>query len=134
MQSGKQTTPEPPKGKLSTTCTACRSRHLRCDGPPACTRCRANGVACVFVESRRGKRTPGPQRATDFSPQTLSPSIGRVGEMSPITARQSGSWTIPQQMPNLFGMSSSLVLLPNYDLFDAMARNPSRPAILLRNI
>ena len=42
---------------LSTTCTSCRERHLKCSGRPGpCTRCSTGGTSCDFVPSRRGKR------------------------------------------------------------------------------
>ncbi|KAK2744888.1 hypothetical protein FQN55_006450 [Onygenales sp. PD_40] len=48
--------PKSPKKRVSTTCTNCRQRHLKCDGGPICSRCRADDRPCVFVISRRGRR------------------------------------------------------------------------------
>ncbi|KXJ89559.1 hypothetical protein Micbo1qcDRAFT_213044 [Microdochium bolleyi] len=40
-------------------CLPCREKHLRCDGQtPACERCKDAGLACAYVESRRGRRGP----------------------------------------------------------------------------
>lgn len=39
---------------LPVACLACRSRHLKCDGGVRCSRCKADGVECSYVKSRRG--------------------------------------------------------------------------------
>lgn len=56
MNRSKQRKLEEPKKNVSTTCTNCRERHLKCDGGPVCSRCRADDRQCVFVLSRRGRR------------------------------------------------------------------------------
>ena len=43
---------------LSLVCTSCRARHVRCSGPPVCSRCTRDGTACEFRPSRRGQRGP----------------------------------------------------------------------------
>ena len=42
--------------RVSQVCSSCRSRHLKCDGGPLCSRCHREGIACVFKPSRRGMR------------------------------------------------------------------------------
>ena len=47
------------KGTISPACTACRERHLKCDGAqPACSRCLNAVQDCQYVRSRRGHRPP----------------------------------------------------------------------------
>ncbi|KAL2811989.1 hypothetical protein BJX63DRAFT_432995 [Aspergillus granulosus] len=57
--------------RVSLACVPCRSKHLRCDATtPVCTRCRSEGLQCVYLKSRRGGRRPRPssaQIATDTS-------------------------------------------------------------------
>ncbi|MCJ1376929.1 hypothetical protein MMC17_000019 [Xylographa soralifera] len=49
----------PDRGAISPACTACRERHLKCDGAqPACARCLNAGQDCQYVRSRRGRRPP----------------------------------------------------------------------------
>ncbi|KKZ67742.1 hypothetical protein EMCG_06609 [[Emmonsia] crescens] len=56
MNRSKQRRLEEPRKRVSTTCTNCRERHLKCDGGPVCSRCRADDRQCVFILSRRGRR------------------------------------------------------------------------------
>jgi hypothetical protein len=42
--------------RVSQVCSNCRERHLKCDGGPLCSRCKNEGVVCVFKPSRRGMR------------------------------------------------------------------------------
>ncbi|KAL4995356.1 hypothetical protein BDV10DRAFT_134486 [Aspergillus recurvatus] len=47
----------PTTRRVSVACVPCRSKHLRCDATtPACARCRAEGLQCVYLKSRRGGR------------------------------------------------------------------------------
>jgi hypothetical protein len=39
---------------VAVACVPCRSRHLKCDGGVRCSRCRADGVDCTYIKSRRG--------------------------------------------------------------------------------
>ncbi|KAK9478388.1 hypothetical protein V1514DRAFT_357261, partial [Lipomyces japonicus] len=62
---------------VSSTCLACRARHLKCDGiVPVCGRCSAQARECVYVKSRRGwKHKPAQQDADahdDFAATTTS--------------------------------------------------------------
>ncbi|PGH11195.1 hypothetical protein AJ79_05037 [Helicocarpus griseus UAMH5409] len=65
MNRSKQRKLEEPKKRVSTTCTNCRERHLKCDGGPICSRCRADDRQCVFVVSRRGRRPSVKQEAAN---------------------------------------------------------------------
>ncbi|EEH36440.1 hypothetical protein PAAG_06858 [Paracoccidioides lutzii Pb01] len=56
MNQPKQRRLEEPKKRVSTTCTNCRERHLKCDSGPVCSRCRVDGRQCIFILSRRGRR------------------------------------------------------------------------------
>ncbi|KAL3466911.1 hypothetical protein BJX64DRAFT_249251 [Aspergillus heterothallicus] len=62
--------------RVSLACVPCRSKHLRCDATtPMCTRCRNEGLQCVYLKSRRGGRRPRPsstQISIDTSPGILS--------------------------------------------------------------
>ncbi|KAK7186833.1 uncharacterized protein CC84DRAFT_1176010 [Paraphaeosphaeria sporulosa] len=48
---------------VAVACVQCRSRHLKCDGGVRCSRCRADGVDCTYIKSRRGwkgkRKKPG---------------------------------------------------------------------------
>lgn len=48
---------------VAVACVPCRSRHLKCDGGVRCSRCRADGVDCTYIKSRRGwkgkRKKPG---------------------------------------------------------------------------
>lgn len=42
------------RASVAVACVPCRSRHLKCDGGVRCSRCRADGVECTYIKSRRG--------------------------------------------------------------------------------
>lgn len=42
------------RASVAVACVPCRSRHLKCDGGVRCSRCRADGVDCTYIKSRRG--------------------------------------------------------------------------------
>jgi hypothetical protein len=59
---------------VSSACTACRARHLKCDGSSPCSRCISYGLDCQFVKSRRGYK--GPRRNLKQAVRTDSePSV-----------------------------------------------------------
>ncbi|KAF1973634.1 hypothetical protein BU23DRAFT_553942 [Bimuria novae-zelandiae CBS 107.79] len=64
---------------VAVACVPCRSRHLKCDGGVRCSRCRADGVDCTYIKSRRGwkgkRKKPGEDSAT--------PVPGREGTTLP---------------------------------------------------
>ncbi|KAI0128674.1 hypothetical protein BJ170DRAFT_340824 [Xylariales sp. AK1849] len=55
-----------PAPSVPAACTACRSRHLKCDGATPCSRCQTNETLCQYVASRRGFK--GPRRNTAQNP------------------------------------------------------------------
>ncbi|KAL2819561.1 hypothetical protein BDW59DRAFT_151348 [Aspergillus cavernicola] len=58
----------PANRRVSLACVPCRSKHLRCDATtPVCARCRAEGLQCVYLKSRRGGRRTRPTLPTDNS-------------------------------------------------------------------
>ncbi|GAA6038041.1 hypothetical protein JCM8097_007513 [Rhodosporidiobolus ruineniae] len=69
--------------RTSRACLACRRLKSRCDGAedPPCKRCRAGGLECVFVESKRGKRpskkgsAAASSSSTTRSPPTVTDSL-----------------------------------------------------------
>lgn len=42
------------RASVAVACVPCRSRHLKCDGGVRCSRCKADGVDCTYIKSRRG--------------------------------------------------------------------------------
>ena len=63
------------KGILSPACTACRERHLKCDGnQPTCSRCQSTEQSCVYVKSRRGHR-PSRKKTDDTVTEALDARI-----------------------------------------------------------
>ena len=63
------------RGTISPACTACRERHLKCDGgQPVCSRCLSTQQECQYVRSRRGHRPPR-KRKGDSSQEHSTPSL-----------------------------------------------------------
>ena len=63
------------KGTISPACTACRERHLKCDGnQPTCSRCQATEQSCHYIRSRRGHRPPR-KKADDSLAEALDARI-----------------------------------------------------------
>lgn len=63
---------------VAVACVPCRSRHLKCDGGVRCSRCRADGVECTYIKSRRGwkgkRKKPGENGAPTVTlPGSLLP-------------------------------------------------------------
>jgi hypothetical protein len=63
---------------VAVACVPCRSRHLKCDGGVRCSRCRADGVDCTYIKSRRGwkgkRKKPGENGAPAVPGLCLAPS------------------------------------------------------------
>lgn len=53
-QKSKTTADASQRASVAVACVPCRSRHLKCDGGVRCSRCRADGVDCTYIKSRRG--------------------------------------------------------------------------------
>ncbi|KAL6231577.1 hypothetical protein BDW75DRAFT_233483 [Aspergillus navahoensis] len=67
--------PSPTTRRVSVACVPCRSKHLRCDATtPVCARCRAEGLQCVYLKSRRGgRRTKAHAQQSSSTNSTLAP-------------------------------------------------------------
>ena len=76
---------------MSQVCSNCRDRHLRCDGGPLCSRCKNEGVACVFKPSRRGMRPSNRRKSMLDHRSSSAPHMFQ--EWSPPKS--------PQQFPSL---------------------------------
>ncbi|KAI5474642.1 Zn(2)-C6 transcription factor [Pseudohyphozyma bogoriensis] len=79
---------EPPR--TGRACLACRKLKTKCDGAdePPCKRCKAGGLECVFVESKRGKRPA--RKPVEL---TLSTKFGHINSTlsSVLSSIQSGA-------------------------------------------
>lgn len=95
---------------VAVACVPCRSRHLKCDGGVRCSRCRADGVDCTYIKSRRGwkgkRKKPGENGAAapglylalytvehkliSNSPRTQCPAIRSCTEYQPYPHQSSG--------------------------------------------
>lgn len=63
------------RGTISPACTACRERHLKCDGvQPACSRCISTTQDCVYVRSRRGHRPTRKKSEPSLKTQSKQPT------------------------------------------------------------
>lgn len=61
------------RGTISPACTACRERHLKCDGgQPVCSRCLSTQQECQYVRSRRGHRPPRKRKGDSSLEQSAS--------------------------------------------------------------
>ncbi|KAH8648284.1 hypothetical protein BGZ60DRAFT_509359 [Tricladium varicosporioides] len=88
-----------------TACVLCRSKHLKCDGNPTCSRCLSEGLECHYVKSRRGHRTIGKESqlaaATHFTPKINGralPSTEVANTNSLISPRGVSSPTLSSQI------------------------------------
>ncbi|KAE9379716.1 hypothetical protein N431DRAFT_500209 [Stipitochalara longipes BDJ] len=72
------------QNSASTACISCREKHLKCDGLRKCTRCSAQGIACVYLKSRRGCRGRGKHMYSSNSSSFHDPNIpSSVAPMPP---------------------------------------------------
>ncbi|KZM19072.1 DNA binding [Ascochyta rabiei] len=61
------------RASVAVACVPCRSRHLKCDGGVRCSRCRADGVDCTYIKSRRGwKGKRKTKREDQISPVAIN--------------------------------------------------------------
>ncbi|KAH6665093.1 hypothetical protein B0J14DRAFT_660776 [Halenospora varia] len=103
-----------------TACVSCRSKHLKCDGLPTCSRCQSEGLECRYVKSRRGHRTIGKEsqlaaathftsRSNDYELPSTEPSstnslfIPPRGISSPTLRSQIERRDPEQSHPNING-------------------------------
>lgn len=91
---------------VAVACVPCRSRHLKCDGGVRCSRCKADGVDCTYIKSRRGwkgkRKKPGENGAADGSTMLKGPLLNT--NLSPQSA---------QSLSPEFAFSSELALANN---------------------
>ncbi|KAI1333502.1 hypothetical protein F5Y15DRAFT_410322 [Xylariaceae sp. FL0016] len=88
-----------PATTVPAACLACRSKHLKCDGKPNCSRCIASNQECVYIASRRGYK--GPRRGT-----AANPNKRRHASASPPSAGG-------ESCPMMLGARVSTVATPN---------------------
>lgn len=71
---------------VAVACVPCRSRHLKCDGGVRCSRCRADGVDCTYIKSRRGwkgkRKKPGEHGAPQVPGPSFPPTTNALSLMS----------------------------------------------------
>ncbi|KAJ4988868.1 hypothetical protein SVAN01_05675 [Stagonosporopsis vannaccii] len=67
-QKSKPVTDASQRASVAVACVPCRSRHLKCDGGVRCSRCRADGVDCTYIKSRRGWKGKRKNKPEDQSP------------------------------------------------------------------
>ncbi|KAG9228510.1 hypothetical protein BJ875DRAFT_526514 [Amylocarpus encephaloides] len=77
----------------NTACMSCRSRHLKCDRMPVCTRCSTQGTPCTYSKSRRGHRARGFHSKQTSS--TNSPIKAIVGDSKPKNLDVLGIASVP---------------------------------------
>lgn len=132
MNRSKQRRLEEPRKRVSTTCTNCRERHLKCDGGPVCSRCRADDRQCVFILSRRGRR-----------PSVKHDTINKAARLSDLRSStksegdnvETGSESaIPEESNQSPSRSSESPSLPSLSKFSAFfIRTLSSRVFYIRN-
>ena len=60
------------RASVAVACVPCRSRHLKCDGGVRCSRCRADGVDCTYIKSRRGWKGKRKNKDESGGPVTVN--------------------------------------------------------------
>jgi hypothetical protein len=71
------------RASVAVACVPCRSRHLKCDGGVRCSRCRADGVDCTYIKSRRGWKGKRKNKPED---QQVSPvAVNGAQQHQPIS-------------------------------------------------
>ena len=115
-------------------CIECRNRHLKCDGQPTCSRCQAQGQACVYQKSRRGYRardkknttTPGARDITNnnnaIPPASTSGSLFN-GITTTTSSEAAPTTPFHAQTPNhlLYNANQNL---PYYDVANPVTVRP----------
>ncbi|KAH6642953.1 hypothetical protein C7974DRAFT_409460 [Boeremia exigua] len=79
-QKGKNAADANQRASVAVACVPCRSRHLKCDGGVRCSRCRADGVDCTYIKSRRGWKGKRKSKPED----QISPSAINGAQAPPI--------------------------------------------------
>ncbi|KAF2177705.1 hypothetical protein K469DRAFT_602358 [Zopfia rhizophila CBS 207.26] len=100
-KSDNATTTPPARTSVAVACVPCRSRHLKCDGGVRCSRCKADGVECSYIKSRRGWKGKRKNKVGENTPAVPIP--GSVD-----TALATGTLQLPSPGYD-FGNELSLV-------------------------
>ncbi|OCL10270.1 hypothetical protein AOQ84DRAFT_315728 [Glonium stellatum] len=102
-----------PRASISVACVACRSRHLKCDGGNRCSRCKADGVHCSYVKSRRGWKPLKRKPKTASTPQSeRQPALGQSnGSLLPSPLESVLGLNVSQESSPSFNFASDVTLL-----------------------
>ncbi|KAF2471076.1 uncharacterized protein BDR25DRAFT_30155 [Lindgomyces ingoldianus] len=65
--------PAAARASVAVACVPCRSRHLKCDGGVRCSRCKADGVECTYIKSRRGWKGKRKNKGENGAPTGSGP-------------------------------------------------------------
>ena len=120
-QSNSDTTADPPKPKLRTSCDGCQEAKLGCSQEkPTCRRCLRHGITCVYSPFRRigrPRKSTNPRTANGPSPTKSRPKNENVHEMLSSAPTEN----LPElETDNHLGSSSLF--------FDPVPAPPSSPA------
>ncbi|KAF2820331.1 hypothetical protein CC86DRAFT_374503 [Ophiobolus disseminans] len=63
------------RASVAVACVPCRSRHLKCDGGGRCSRCKADGVECTYIKSRRGWKGKRKNKEDGGGPVALNSGV-----------------------------------------------------------
>lgn len=78
--------------RSSLACTACRSRHGRCDGRrPTCSQCRQLGRSCSYMPSRRARKPLVRDDRGVYTPQDVAESAAQQNALASSGAIQSAA-------------------------------------------
>ncbi|MCJ1311211.1 hypothetical protein MMC25_004882 [Agyrium rufum] len=89
-----------PKSATPLACTACREKHLKCDGrTPPCSRCETSGQTCIYVKSRRGwrprEKKKEPQQPQQIGTATFPQIINNTNDADNYHKPASSGTTLP---------------------------------------
>lgn len=91
------------RSRSSLACTQCRSRHLKCDAKPVCSRCEVDQLQCLYTKSRRGGN-----RRQNASQAARDPSIGAqslIGAV-PLSDFEVNAPPLPQTSDHVFNVDT----------------------------
>ena len=69
------------RASIPVACVACRSRHLKCDGGNRCSRCKADGVECSYIKSRRGWKGKRKNKTASTPQSGQRPATGKHAQL-----------------------------------------------------
>lgn len=103
-QKGKAATDASQRASVAVACVPCRSRHLKCDGGVRCSRCRADGVDCTYIKSRRGWKGKRKNKPEDqISPISIN---GAQAPQAPMSNGHLSNGTVVAPHPQLSSPNS----------------------------